>query len=154
MGLDMYLTREVYIGADWEHNGITGKVTLKRGGVPITVNSGKISEITEGFAYWRKANAIHRWFVDNVQDGEDECGTHYVYREHFESLLKDVNEVLADHSKANAILPSQSGFFFGGIEYDEWYFKDLEYTKKVVLEALKDLDKKEAYVTYKYHSSW
>ena len=24
-------------------------------------------------AYWRKANQIHRWFVENVQDGIDEC---------------------------------------------------------------------------------
>ena len=25
-------------------------------------------------ASWRKANAIHKWFVDNVQDGVDDCG--------------------------------------------------------------------------------
>ena len=24
-------------------------------------------------AYWRKANAIHSWFVENCQDGVDEC---------------------------------------------------------------------------------
>ena len=33
--------------------------------------------------YWRKANHIHKWFVDNVQDGIDDCDFH--------------NEVTPDH---------------------------------------------------------
>ncbi len=32
--------------------------------------------ISEPVGYWRKANAIHRWFVENVQDGEDDCDYH------------------------------------------------------------------------------
>ena len=32
--------------------------------------------VTTQAAYWRKANAIHKWFVDNVQNGEDDCGTY------------------------------------------------------------------------------
>lgn len=32
--------------------------------------------IGESVGYWRKANAIHRWFVENVQDGEDDCDYH------------------------------------------------------------------------------
>lgn len=28
--------------------------------------------------YWRKANAIHKWFVDNVQHGTDDCGVYDV----------------------------------------------------------------------------
>lgn len=26
--------------------------------------------------YWRKFNAVHRWFVNNVQGGKDDCGIH------------------------------------------------------------------------------
>ena len=26
--------------------------------------------------YWRKANAIHDWFVDNIQGGEDDCNAY------------------------------------------------------------------------------
>lgn len=37
-------------------------------------------------AYWRKANAIHRWFVKNVQDGEDDCGKYHVTRKQLEEL--------------------------------------------------------------------
>lgn len=28
--------------------------------------------------YWRKANHIHKWFVDHVQGGNDDCGTYPV----------------------------------------------------------------------------
>ena len=29
--------------------------------------------IMEMVGYWRKQNAIHNWFVENVQDGIDDC---------------------------------------------------------------------------------
>jgi hypothetical protein len=35
-----------------------------------------IPSISEEVGYWRKANAIHNWFVENVQDGEDDCDYH------------------------------------------------------------------------------
>lgn len=41
----------------------------------------------DGVAYWRKANAIHNWFVENVQNGEDDCGTYEVTKENIEDLL-------------------------------------------------------------------
>lgn len=33
---------------------------------------------SEEVMYWRKANAIHKFFVDNVQNGEDDCGYYKV----------------------------------------------------------------------------
>ena len=79
MGLDMYAYRRTYVGNYWEK--AADQVKLVK---PKTSNSfnkksidliedAKISEITERIAYWRKANAIHAWFVNNVQDGVDEC---------------------------------------------------------------------------------
>lgn len=32
----------------------------------------------EDVGYWRKANQIHNWFVQNVQGGEDDCGIYEV----------------------------------------------------------------------------
>lgn len=52
--------------------------------------------IEEG--YWRKANAIHKWFVDNVQGGEDDCKEYYVDESDLKKLLDTVNKVL-DASK-------------------------------------------------------
>lgn len=34
------------------------------------------SSLQQEVGYWRKANAIHMWFVDNVQNGEDDCCYH------------------------------------------------------------------------------
>ena len=49
--------------------------------------------IFEEVGYWRKANAIHKWFVDNVQDGEDDCGYYEVSKEQLEELLHICNLV-------------------------------------------------------------
>jgi hypothetical protein len=43
--------------------------------------------IFEDVGYWRKANAIHRWFVENVQGGVDDCGCYEVSKEQLEELL-------------------------------------------------------------------
>lgn len=45
-------------------------------------------------AYWRKANHIHKWFVDNLQNGEDNCQRSYVSREKLNELLSVCHEVV------------------------------------------------------------
>ena len=50
--------------------------------------------IHEQVGYWRKANAIHNWFVDNVQDGIDDCCYHNeVTKEILEELLDTCTQV-------------------------------------------------------------
>lgn len=53
-------------------------------------SDGSLTEV----AYWRKANAIHKWFVDNVQDGIDECQESPVTREQLNELLAVCHEVI------------------------------------------------------------
>lgn len=44
--------------------------------------------IKEQIGYWRKANQIHSWFVNHVQDGEDDCNYHHeITKEILEELL-------------------------------------------------------------------
>ena len=50
--------------------------------------------ILDEVAYWRKANAIHGWFVDHVQNGVDDCGDYEVTKEQLEELLETTNKVL------------------------------------------------------------
>jgi hypothetical protein len=78
---------------------------------------------------WRKANAIHKWFVDNVQDGVDDCSQYKVTKEHLIQLHNTCNDVLNDHNLAESLLPTQGGFFFGGVEYDDGYYYKLKETK-------------------------
>ena len=78
MGLDMYLTKETYIGANYEFNEIGGTLELTREGSPIPIKLNRVVSISERIGYWRKANQIHNWFVENVQGGEDDCKKYYV----------------------------------------------------------------------------
>ena len=87
MGLDMYLNRKVYVGANWEHNKINGEINLRKGEKQIPVNFDKVTYITEEVMYWRKANQIHKFFVDNVQDGNDDCKDYYVSTDDLCELL-------------------------------------------------------------------
>ena len=97
--------------------------------------------IAEEVAYWRKANEIHRWFVDNVQNGEDDCDVHReLTRSDLETLRDLAHEVLCDPDKAEDLLPTQSGFFFGGTEYDEFYIEDLQETIKQIDKILETTD--------------
>lgn len=64
-----------------------------------------------------------------------------------EELLDLCNQVLEDHSKAQYLLPTMNGFFFGDTDYDEYYFKNVEEVRDVVkdklLPAFDDLDENE-----------
>lgn len=90
MGLDMYL--------NCNHRELVEDVFAKR------VEWGCESE---GFdfhrrhgiiCYWRKANMIHSWFVENVQYGEDDCKTYEVSLETL-ARLRDVCKEVLDGSK-------------------------------------------------------
>jgi hypothetical protein len=151
MGLDMYLRKHYYV-KNWEHNPPEEQfaIDIKQGGKQSSIPTDKIVYIITEAMYWRKANAIHKWFVDNVQDGEDDCKEYYVDSAQLKQLLDLTTAVLADHSKAPELLPAQSGFFFGGTDYDKYYFDDLEYTKKELEQLLANDDNGEYY----YNSSW
>jgi hypothetical protein len=151
MGLDMYLNKHTYV-QQWQHieEDKQYKVEVTKGGQPTHINPKKIKYIIEEAGYWRKANQIHQWFVDNVQKGVDDCGDYYVGTDDLEKLLDACEKVKADHSLADTLLPSASGFFFGGTEYDEWYFNGIDNTIEILKEALAD----ESDSSYYYSSSW
>lgn len=117
----------------------------------VAANSPSIT-ISVDVAYWRKANAIHGWFVDKVQDGEDECNEHYVSREKLETLVEECKAVLEKPGTAGDKLPPRSGFFFGSEQMDEGYFGDLRSTVEQ-LGALLANPKFEGWEFY-YQSSW
>ncbi len=86
MGLDMYLTKKTRFYKPQDIK-IVGKGTKG-------IKTEKINCIEEDVGYWRKANHIHKWFVDNVQDGNDNCKEYYVSRENLIELQDVVDEVL------------------------------------------------------------
>jgi len=103
------------------------------------------------FAYWRKANSIHNYFVENVQNGNDDCGTYPVTKSDISTLLDLCEEVLDNNRLASKLLPTVGGFFFGSTLYDDDYYRDLRYTVGVCRRALEYLDSGKELV---YSSSW
>jgi hypothetical protein len=115
------------------------------------------AEVTATIAYWRKANQIHSWFVRNVQEGRDNCENYPVPVAKLDELLQLVTKVLDNHTKeyAHKHLAPEQGFFFGTYEVDEWYWEQLEYTKKRLTEILKIHHANLAEnIYYEYQSSW
>lgn len=120
--------------------------------------------ILEEVAYWRKSNQIHNWFVQNVQDGYDDCQFHReVTEEDLISLLETCRYILKSvktmsdgeivvPKSAKELLPTQGGFFFGGTEYDEWYVRDIEDTQRMLEEVLNETDFEKQMIYYL--SSW
>jgi len=96
MGLDMYLYRRSYVQKfDFEPPERQTVTTVTVGGKPHpSIKSDRIAYVEEEVGYWRKANAIHGWFVNNVQGGVDECEPHRVTREQLRQLLAVCKEVL------------------------------------------------------------
>lgn len=155
MGLDMYLTKSHYIGAKYDFRNIKGIIDVSddKGKYPINFN--KVMSIREDAMYWRKANAIHQWFVDNVQDGEDNCAEYYVPYEDLVRLRDLCIEVKNDMSKAEEPLPTQDEFFFGSTEYGEWYEADLDYTIEGLTKLIDEYDEYPDHrPEYYYSSSW
>ena len=153
MGLDMYLekvNRNYFIS-------LNGKL-----------DGNDIWEHSTEVGYWRKANQIHRWFVDAVQNGKDDCGYYQVSKGDLEILLelckkvkdsitlvedKESNiKIIENPETAKILLPTQSGFFFGDVEYNEYYLNDIKETIKILKKVLAETDFEREVILY--CSSW
>jgi len=90
--------------------------------------------------YWRKANHIHNWFIENCAAGLDDCEPITVDKDDLISLRHTCIECLNSPDDASIILPCKSGFFFGAENYDSWYFSDLSNTVTIIDQALNEAD--------------
>ena len=147
MGLDMYLNAKRFLF--YGESELADKLSEN---FP-ELGEARIKDVIAEVGYWRKANAIHEWFVKNVQGGTDDCGNYEVSKDALKKLLEVVEEVLADKSKASKLLPTTSGFFFGSTDYDEFYFNDLVYTKELIEGLLANTALCKNWY-FEYHSSW
>lgn len=193
MGLDMYLNRiarEVIPFANRDVNEIkTNDPGLYKKVMPYIEQRGdpayfRWESFYEEIGYWRKANQIHSWFVQNVQAGVDDCDYHEVTPEQLRELrdlcarvvdgsvmvygainngysfdgkgnwvaTTRLGKVILNPEIAAELLPTASGFFFGGTDYDEYYMTDIVETIIVIDRVLEDTDFS-THAIY-YRSSW
>lgn len=152
MGLDMTLYRKTCVGPP-EWGDATIELKAKDSARDKELRK-RARFVIEEVSYWRKANAIHGWFIDNCATGVDECQPIRVEREHLEGLLRVLKEVEADHSKAPELLPTRRGFFFGGYDYDDYYWEYVQRTIGIIEKELNDTEHEMFCVEWEYDASW
>jgi len=145
MGLDMYLTARQMAFNGFRNQELYNKLVQE---APFALDTA-VLEVQ--VAYWRKANQIHKWFVDHVQNGVDNCEEYYVSRDQLQLLLDTCKIVLIDKEEASQLLPVQEGFFFGSYEYNEYYFSDIKDTIEQLEKVLTEYPEE---WSFKYQSSW
>lgn len=158
MGLDMYLEARKFVsGYSFEpidsqnaYENILASVDLSK--ADLGADASPFIYLSVNVAYWRKVNAVHSWFVENVQGGVDECQKAEVSREQLQELVDLCKQVRDDHDKAEELLPTQGGFFFGDTIYDEWYFQGIDSTIEQLEKILRN-PKFEGW-DFVYQSSW
>lgn len=183
MGLDMYLTKRTYIGANYKHRKVVATIAITKDGEPVNIDPKKVSSIEEHVGYWRKANHIHKWFVDNVQDGVDECQNSEVSKAQLKELLELCKKVkgaakvvrgqihtitryengvetkefeegdVIENPEEVAALMPTEGGFFFGSTEYNAYYLQDIDDTIKIIEAL-DLDDKSYEVEYFYQASW
>ena len=151
----MYLQKRTYIGGEYAHNEISGEIKLTKNGKEIPIQLKRLDYIIESVGYWRKANHIHKWFVENVQKNEDDCGDYYVAEEKLKQLLSICKQIKESPERAPELLPTHSGFFFGTTEYGEGYMWQIDSTIKIIESILAERTSPE-YLGFDiiYTSSW
>ena len=146
MGLDMYLYR---VPSNITDEGAADYVNEQY--ERLFAENPRVSDSVESLvAYWRKANAIHGWFVREVQDDVDECQYAEAPKEKLEELL-ELCERVKKTQNAELLYPV-GGFFFGTTEVDEWYWDDIDTTIGHLEKVLETTDFGRQKVVY--HSSW
>lgn len=110
----MYAARKLYV-KNWSDDPAEKhySVQITYGGKPVPgYQPERITSVEEEVMYWRKANHIHEWFVQNVQNDEDDCGKYCVAWEQLRDLLDVCNEVI----EASKLV---DGTVYAGTVYDK-----------------------------------
>jgi hypothetical protein len=159
MGLDMYIFKvkktahSIKELSDLDRNPKPGDVTIAEFeplDQPYTETMPDHYTIFQEVAYWRKFNALHQWFVSNVQNGIDRCDLHELDQD----TLRKCHDVLEEafYKKNHYILPPTQGFFWGSTEVDDYYWNNVEEAIQTISSLIDNTD----WATERlfYQSSW
>lgn len=164
MGLDMYLNGKIFVGkygdAKLKDSELVGISTSTNKEIRLPTNT--LTRLEFELGYWRKANAIHNWFVENVQGGVDDCREYDVSFEQLCTLQSICEKILKSYKKsktagvkqAKMLFPVKEGFFFGSYDYDEYYFDCLNDTIEIINKVAKYIELFGDVFYFQYQSSW
>ena len=67
---------------------------------------------------WRKSNQIHKWFVDNIQNGVDDCGRYVITRQDIIKLKELCEKIISFTTKSEK--PAKIYEDGNGVSYECW----------------------------------
>jgi len=182
----MYLERRTYVKR-WSHQKPEQKYSVlvkKAGKKDPNINPEKISYVIEEVAYWRKANQIHKWFVENCVESADWHGEAvYVSRDKIKELVELCEKVLKASKLVKGMIKNGETYKDGKWEpimqpgkyikdptvakellpnEDGFFFGSQEYDQYYVddlKETIKQLkpyteDKENVFADFEYSASW
>lgn len=140
MGLDQWFwkQRSFYI-YDTDREDVECRIEIIDNGKKVDIDPKRLQAIRETVAVLRNDWMIHNWVERKFGELHGEV---YLQYSEMKELRDICNTVLADHSKACELLPTEPD-----MKYDEYYFEDVEY----LAGELNRLDLKfEPFVSYVY----
>ena len=170
MGLDMYLYERTFCpnvyrskGKNYQTNFTTKMWNYGEKPECEKRKFNDVAFITCRKGYWRKANAINRFFLDKCGRGlpdDDLNGRDLFVRDEYLVELRDICFELLKLKgkkfkvKAQELLPTADGFFWGSTVYDKWYRDDLKRTIKIINKLNLDKTKDDWHIDYIYNADW
>jgi hypothetical protein len=136
MGLDMYLEAKLHLPPyDKALDPVRRAIGQAIGYTPPMEKPDndatlmEITGVTVRVGYWRKFDSLHRWFVNHVQEGHDDCRPAYVSPETLAELEEQLDQVSND--------PASASEYFVREDDDPMTEDDIDYTLRIVAQAKK-----------------
>lgn len=154
MALNMSLFKKIFI-KNWDSTSEDNrfKIDLRLGNTKI--NTDQAEYVIERIGEWHNANAIHQWFVNNIQNGKDDGKEYNFTATKANQLIYACQRVLEKPELAIQLLPSLADPLsvsrFGNAAYDDLYFIKLEQTINICNTLLAKADNNS---TFYYQGSW
>lgn len=140
---------EIGYGYDWSK--MEPVISVKDNSTFVNAKEKVVKEISNKYdAYFRKVNFLFAYFQNNGSMIDEWYAP--VTADDVKDIINRCEQVLADHDFAEELLPTQSGFFFGGTDYDKWYFDVVRDCKKQMKAFLRKMEKdnSNAYVVFSW----
>ena len=102
-------------------------------------------------AYFRKVNFLYAFFSKDIVEETQTCVVDKARIGQLIDTCQDVLKHKGDEDYATENLPTQGGFFFGSLDYDKWYWKDVKDCLKSMKKLYKAMGDDEF---VRWHFSW